>query len=326
MLLFRSTSSSQTVLKTCRTTLVVTGQITIALLAGIASSQGPASTATLFPNELVRFGVASSTPLLAGEPGAWDQKIRERGWIIREGDQWHLWYTGYNETLTDDRRLGYATSSDGLNWNRWPKNPLNDMGWIEDMCVVKKGETYYMFAEGRDDIAHLLASEDRVHWRELGPLDIRMTNGEPIAPGPRGTPTVWWEDGTWWLFYERRDAAVYVATSKDLRVWTNRQDEPCLQRGPEDYDQHAVAFDQIIKFGERYYAYYHASALPKWGEWSTCIATSTNLVDWVKYPHNPIIKVQPQRPGASSGMVVHDGKGWRLYTTHPDVRIHFSEK
>lgn len=279
-----------------------------------------------FPPELVEFGIASAEPILKGQgPQDWDCWVRERGWIMREDDQWHLWYTGYNNDLSKDRFLGYATSSDGLKWTRWPSNPLTKEGWVEDMCVIKRRETYYMFAEGRDDIAHLLTSTDRIHWHEQGDLDIRQTNGQPISAGPRGTPTAWFENDTWWLFYERKDLDVFAATSKDLKIWTNASDQPVLTRGPEQYDQYAVAFDQIVKLNGRFYAYYHASALPKWGEWSTCLAMSDDLLRWKKYPRNPVVPVNPMLIGASSGTVVHDGIGWRLYTTHPDVRVYFQK-
>jgi len=36
-----------------------------------------------------------------------------------------------------------------------------------------------------------------------------------------------------------------------------------------------------------------------------------------------VILVNPTMRGASSGMIVHDGKQLRLYTTHPDVRVYF---
>jgi sucrose-6-phosphate hydrolase SacC (GH32 family) len=277
-----------------------------------------------FPPELVEFGPASEKPLLAGtQENSWDYLVRERGWIRREGDTWHLWYTGYNPGLSDSKFLGYATSVDGIEWLRCPSNPLTKDGWVEDMCVVKHDGTYYMFAEGRGDIAHLLTSKDRVHWKEQGELDIRMTDGKPISAGPRGTPTVWLENGTWWLFYERADRGVWLATSDDLKVWTNKNDEPVIKMGPDDYDRYAVAVDQIIRYQGRYYAYYHASALEKWGEWTTCLAVSDDLVHWKKYPGNPVLPVDPAGKGRSSGMLVHDGKQFRLYTTHPDVRVRF---
>lgn len=149
-----------------------------------------------FPSELVDFGPASKTPLFAGGgQGAWDRDLRERGWITRDGGRWHLWYTGSNPDRDNVRRLGYATSADGLNWNRSDRNPLLAAAWVEDVCVVKACGRYHLFAEGAGDIAHSLTSVDRIHWQQQGPLDIRLTTGAAIPEGPRGTPTVWREKG-----------------------------------------------------------------------------------------------------------------------------------
>ena len=280
---------------------------------------------TNFPSELVDFGPASGSPLFAGGgEGAWDRDLRERGWIARDGGRWHLWYTGSNSDRDDVRRLGYATSADGLNWNRSDHNPLVADAWIEDMCIVKQCGRYHMFAEGIGDIAHALTSVDRIHWQQQGPLDIRLTTGATIPEGPRGTPTVWHEKGIWYLFYERRDRGVWLATSRDAQIFTNFSDEPVLACGPDLYDRHAIAVDQIIKHCGRYYAYYHASALKDWGQWSTCIATSRDLLHWEKYGGNPVVPVDPNHPKCSSAMLVDDGMHHRLYTTHPDVRVRFS--
>jgi len=48
------------------------------------------------------------------------------------------------------------------------------------------------------------------------------------------------------------------------------------------------------------------------------VAVSTDLVRWKKYPKNPIVSGDK-----SSGSLVHDGERYRLYTTHPDVRVYF---
>lgn len=278
-----------------------------------------------FPHELVEFGPAPAEAVFAGTGAdTWDRNIRERGWVMREDDGWHLWFTGYRDSK-DTRRLGYATSPDGLRWTRWPENPLLAQSWVEDICVMKRDGTYFMFAEGVDDIAHLLTSTDRVHWTDHGDLDIRKTNGKPIERGPFGTPSAWFENGVWRLFYERNDAMVYAATSRDMKTWTNVTDLPVLKRGPEDYDRHGVALNQIIKHGGRYYACYHATAHPAWETWSTCLAVSDDLVRWRKYPGNPVLPVEAAHPQRSSGFLVHDGTQFRLYTAHPDLRVRFGK-
>lgn len=278
-----------------------------------------------FPPELVRYVPYQKAPVFAAAgPGHWDARIRERGWIMRENGIYKLWYTGYLDKKGAVMHLGLATSSDGIHWARHPKNPLYSKHWVEDMMIVKHDSKYYMFAEGKDDLAQLLVSDDGLDWNRIGQLDVRLKNGKPIPPGPYGTPTAWRENDTWHLFYERGDLGIWLATSKDMKVWTNVQDEPVMSPGPGEHDKDLIAFNQIIKHKGRYYAYYHGSARTGSNAkmWSTNVATSTDLIHWDKYPGNPL---QPVAQNKSSGIVVRDGKAFRLYTMHPAVYLHVTK-
>ena len=279
----------------------------------------------LFPPELVRFVPYEQNPVFtAGGKDHWDVRIRERGWILPEGKRYHMWFTGYDGTGAGLKMLGYATSDDGLKWTRHPSNPIYRKHWVEDMMVVGHDGTYYMFAEGRNDIAQLLTSTDRTNWQRQGSLDVRKADGRPIEPGPYGTPTAWFENGTWHLFYERRDLGIWLATSKDMKVWTNVRDEPVLKPGPDRYDRKLIALNQIVQHKGRYYAYYHGTAAEhRPSLWSTNVATSTDLIRWKKYPGNPLLPIEANK---SSGILVHDGKQFRLYTMHDEVHVHFPLK
>jgi predicted GH43/DUF377 family glycosyl hydrolase len=276
-----------------------------------------------FPDELVRFAPYRGNPVFAAaEAGNWDQRIRERGWILKEGDKWRLWYTGYDGTRDGKKMLGLATSADGLQWTRHVANPIYREHWVEDMQIVKHGDAYYMFAEGLNDEAQLLKSGDGVDWKRVGRLDVRQKNGDPISPGPYGTPTALFEDNRWFLFYERGDAGVWLATSKDMQLWRNVQDEPVLKPGPGEYDRDLVALNQVIKHNGTYYAYYHGAARSTGRPtfWSTAVAASDDLIRWKKYPQNPLFPIAENK---SSGIVVRDGKRLRLYTMHDKVDVHF---
>lgn len=282
-----------------------------AILALLATTQ-----AAPFPDDLVRWRPDPPEPVFTGGgENAWDRKIRERGWIVLHEGTYHLLYTGYNDDLSPDRLLGHATSPDGIRWTRDPNNPIHRDGWVEDVCVVRQGDNFHMFAEGRGDIAHRLTSTDLIHWAEQGPLDIRRTDGEPISEGPRGTPTVWIEGPTWYLMYERSDLGVWLAKSADGQHWTNLRDDPVLPMGPDAYDRHAVAVNQVIRRDGSYYALYHANATRPWKDWSTCIARSRDLLHWEKYPRNPIID-----HNLSSAVLVAGPDGPHLYTMHPEIR------
>jgi hypothetical protein len=286
-----------------------------ALPRAAASPQEPP-----FPDDLTRWQPVPGNPVFQGAGGdAWDARIRERGYILVDNGTWHLWYTGYNPESSPLHMLGHATSTDGLRWTRDPKNPLLSTSWVEDMCVVKHDGAYIMFAEGERDIAHQLTSPDGITWTDEGRLDIRKTDGRPIDEGPFGTPTAWFENGRWLLLYERSDQGAWLAASPNRKLWTNVQDDPVLPLGPEPYDRYAVAINQVFKRDGVYYAIYHASAYRPWRDWTTCIARSTDLVHWEKFPGNPLIG-----NNSSSGITIDpDGAGpapLRLYTMHPEVR------
>jgi sucrose-6-phosphate hydrolase SacC (GH32 family) len=256
-------------------------------------------------------------------PGAWDAKIRERGWILRNDAGYHLWYTGYDGTREGIKRLGYATSVDGLTWTRWTGNPLVTDHWVEDMMIVSHGGTYYMFAEGADaGHAELFTSKNGVDWQGHGPLDIRQADGLRPAKRPCGTPTVWIENGIWYLFYEWHDRGVWLAASRDpiSRVWINVRDEPVLVPGPATYDHEMIALNQVIKHKGAYFAFYHGCGGEQPRVWNTHIARSLDLVQWQKYAGNPIVA-----GNRSSGIVVPDGRGLRLYTMHDQVEVFVSE-
>ncbi len=269
-----------------------------------------------FPKDVVNWVPDPPEAVFTGTGrDTWDRMIRERGWILVEKNVYHLFYTGYNDDRSPTHFLGHATSPDGIHWTRDPENPIHDASWVEDMCVLKHQDQYYMFAEGKDDIAHGLTSTDLRHWTERGPLDIRRTSGEPISPGPRGTPFVLIDQGVWNLLYERGDRGVWLARSPDGKVWTNVRDDPVLRMGPEAYDRAAVAVNQVVQRDGVFYAFYHANASRPWKDWTSCMARSTDLVHWEKYPGNPVID-----HNWSSPILVEGPGGTHLYTMHPEVR------
>ena len=282
--------------------------------------QRATSSITEFPPELAKWALLEGNPVFRGEgPGHWDAKIRERGWIIREGDTYHLWFTGYDGTREGIKLLGYATSSDGLHWTRSPRNPLVREHWVEDMMVARHGDTFYMFSEGGDsNHAEMLTSNNGIDWKWEGPLDIRKADGRTPAQKPCGTPTVWIEGGTWYLFYEWKDQGAWLAKSANpmSRVWINVQDEPVLSLGPADYDKEMIALNQVIKYRGAYYGFYHGSGGGDPRIWNTNVARSIDLVHWTKYARNPIVE-----ENKSSGIVVPCGSKFRLYTMHDRVDV-----
>lgn len=299
---------------------MVSHRMLLIFLCFVASTAIAQNTTPPFPNDLVNFKSVRAEPVFVGAgAGKWDAKIRERGWILHERDRYRMWYTGYDGSKTGTRLLGYASSKDGLNWKRRETPLLADV-WVEDMIVLKHEGRYLMFAEGRGDQAQLLTSADGLKWIRKGELDVRLANGKPIPVGSFGTPTVYFENGLFNLFYERRDAGVWLARSKDLKVWRNVSDEPVLSPGPAQYDKLMIAMNQIVKRDGWYYAYYHGTgSATKPRDWCSAVAASRDLIHWTKYKKNPL---QPVEQNKSSGIIVGSGRTLRFYTMHDRVDVH----
>lgn len=277
----------------------------------------------LFPQELIRFRQHGAGPVFsANVSGSWDSAIRERGWVLHENGAWRLWYTGYDGTRTGRRMLGLATSTDGIEWVRHPGNPIVRHTWVEDVMVARDGDRLLMVAEGEGDRAHMMSSRDGVSWKPMGILDVRLANGQPIPDGPFGTPVLWRDNDRWCLFYERMDKGVWLAVSTDLKIWRHLSDAPVLIPGPGAHDHDMIAMNQIFRHAGKYYASYHGTntsgPLPR--KWASCLAVSTDLVNWIKYD-KPLF---PPADNKSSGVFVPVGSGWRLYTMHPSVMLHES--
>jgi len=303
------------ILKDMRKTVKICFWIAVAVVFTACGHKTKTEKEEDFPPEMTTFTSIEGNPVFAGtDADTWDKQIRERGFILFDEGVYKMWYTGYNPDMAREKFLGYATSTDGIHWERYPENPVFSEKWTEDVFVFKPEDIYFMYAEGDNDVTHLMTSDDGIRWQELGDLTLLTTTGDTV-PGPYGTPVVWIEEGQWYLFYERNDLGIWLAKSDDKLTWTNIQDEPVLPLGPDRYDLYAVAANQIVKHNGRYYMYYHANSDIKWqAGWTSNVAMSTDLIHWKKYPGNPIVKGD-----FSSPILVFDGEKPTLYTMHPVV-------
>ncbi len=144
------------------------------------------------------------TVIRLGEPGAWDSFKVGRPSLLREADEFRMWYDGTN-SLPDDasrigdpaaRHVGLATSSDGVTWTPHPSNPLVMHSGAIDVARVA-GE-YVMLAESGQG-TRWLTSADGVAWEDRGFLF--RNSGEPYDLYGQVTPMAYVEDGEWVAVY-----------------------------------------------------------------------------------------------------------------------------
>jgi predicted GH43/DUF377 family glycosyl hydrolase len=92
--------------------------------------------------------------LVMGPPDSWDDRWLETTSIVYHNTTYHMWYTGYDGST---RRIGYATSDDGVIWTKYANNPVLDVGtggsWddihiVGSNAFIFNGTIYHMWYSG----------------------------------------------------------------------------------------------------------------------------------------------------------------------------------
>ena len=199
--------------------------------------------------------------------------------------------------------------------------------------IWKDGDTWYLVYEGAaDDI-------------RFSPGDIGLatsTDGKNFTKHPSnpilrhekagwervniGTPSLYKEGDTWYLFYHGYDGTVChigVASGKNLTKLTKSSANPII---PVSAD--AAAWDagatgkrsSIVKEGEFYYfAFEGRTPLPDaTARWSSGLARSSTLTSgWTKCRLNPLIPTTPGYFGYDAPELLHHRDAWLLYVRSP---------
>ncbi|MBK8280115.1 MAG: hypothetical protein IPK94_08385 [Saprospiraceae bacterium] len=69
--------------------------------------------------------------------------------------------------------------------------------------------------------------------------------------------------------------------------------------------------NQVIKYHDKYYGYYHGTPDQDWSTWNTNVAVSEDLIHWTKYSQNPILQ-----ENEIEWYLSNDGAQYRMYTMH----------
>ncbi|MCD6335522.1 MAG: Ig-like domain-containing protein, partial [Candidatus Latescibacteria bacterium] len=130
---------------------------------------------------------AENPVLKVGVAGSWDDAGVSSPSVLHDGTGYHMWYSGYDGTTM---RIGYATSSDGLLWNKHASPVLDveasgawDAEGVSSPTVLIDGTGYALFYTGSDGAHQRIGyatSTDGMTWNK----DVE----NPVLDvGPSGT-------------------------------------------------------------------------------------------------------------------------------------------
>ncbi|MFQ5576817.1 MAG: hypothetical protein ACE5G8_07500, partial [Anaerolineae bacterium] len=140
------------------------------------------------PDGLTWTRVQTTPVITAGGPGAWDEQWALDPMARWTGNGFELWYSGVD--ISGTRRIGYATSTDGVNWSKSTANPVlqGDAGQWDDgragnFFVLLDGGVYKMWYHSNGQLGYA-TSTDGVNWSKftanpaVGPAGGHLRRGE----------------------------------------------------------------------------------------------------------------------------------------------------
>ena len=273
----------------------------------------------------------TSNPVIPkGGAGAWDERYVIGSPGIRSTGGYEFLYTGTDAGFID--AIGYADSTDGVQWNKDAGNPVLkisgtepwDQNGVKMGSLVKDGDIYHLFfygnsAAGADSIGHA-TSTDLKHWsRSAAPV---------LSPGPAGSwdesgiscVTVLKVGGTFNMWYQAHTPGgigrIGHATSPDGNAWTKDTANPVMSPGtPGSFDDISILSFRLIKrpLFDDYLLAYCGSTMPI--AFGIGIATSPDGVTWTKDAGNPKFTTESPNWFSDSiepGDLTFDGSVYKL--------------
>ena len=236
-----------------------------------------------------------------GAKGSWDSRWTNDPNVLKIGDLYHLWYSGFDGKHL---RIGLATSTDGINWTKYADNPVLDLGvpvsWddyqVYNPCVLKVSDRYYMWYAGataEDKKWHvkigLATSEDGKNWIKHADNPV-LSYDEPWEIHSVFGPSLMYKEKKFYMWYAGGDTprGIGLATSTDGKSWIKHSGNPVLEGKKGTYE--AIGMDRpcVTEMDDRYYMYYTGV---NWPYARIGLATSENGKTWVKSPSNPILNL-----------------------------------
>ena len=166
---------------------------------------------------------------------------------------------------------------------------------------------------GYSAVAHphvgLAWSDDLLTWNKEYDNPIFGPSGVPGSIDAEGTtgPCIWYEKGTYYLFYfgttergyEKGTKTLNLATSPDLHRWTRYAENPVIAPAGNGWRREAIWHPHIVKDGSAYYLFFNASGIVRGvNEEFIGYATSHDLFHWaVDDVHSPLV-VGSGQPGS----------------------------
>jgi predicted GH43/DUF377 family glycosyl hydrolase len=236
------------------------------------------------------------------DPGDWDGYRVRYPYILKEGDTYKMWYTGYDFYGTS--QIGYATSPDGTSWTRYADAPVLPVGepgeWddssMELATILKIGNEYRMWYSGSSESSPgqigYATSSDGIVWTKHAGNPIISPGSETWNNVAVLHPHVSHSGNEYNMYVytagdEGNGALPYYAhlTSYDGHHWTWDPDNPIFSRDWEEWLWRPF----VLEAGDDFIQWY---SLWSQGEAHIGYATSDDGLTWDRQA-SPVLNGTP---------------------------------
>jgi len=243
---------------------------------------------------------AGNPVLEKGESGEWDSHDVINSSIIWDGTTYHMWYGVESAT-----GIGYATSTDGISWEKYTSNPVLERGgageWdtsLRPTSVLFDGNEYKLYYAGWVESAGHLIRQTGLATSLDGKNWTKDTLNNPVLPfGESGSwdsysasgGHVIYENSIYRMWYHGCASnmiwKIGYAESHDGITWT-KHPEPVIVG--EDGIRPNIIHPFVISENNQYLMWYWRSNNSYMNS-QFCYATSPDGLEWNNSESNPIL-------------------------------------
>jgi predicted GH43/DUF377 family glycosyl hydrolase len=184
-----------------------------------------------------------------GGTGSWEDTWVYMHSLIYKDSAFHMWYTGATGDVTDfvpwKEEIGYASSTDGINWTKHPSNPVFkvntagnwDYSFVDGSSVLFHEDMFHMWYAGARNTVELwqighATSADGISWQRNESNPVMTPSG---WESPRNQdPNVLFLEDTFHMWYSGGEIFAWkigYANSENGVNWI-KHPEPVLTPGP----------------------------------------------------------------------------------------------
>jgi len=241
----------------------------------------------------------------------WEASIMWRPVVINTRTSFLMWYSGENRTGVDS--IGLATSTDGIVWTKYPRNPVLspgstgqwDAGSVNEAWVIRQDGGYKMWytgeSAGSGSTSPVYAigyatSPDGIHWTKY--------SGNPVFTSAGGTwdnlwvlrPMILPTNSSYTMYYigaNEQNFGNGLAASKDGVHWA--REDVTIALSQDGWDSSGNDLSSVtVAPGGYLFAYEGwsgkaSSSTPALTNYAIGFASSTDGVTTTPFPGNPVV-------------------------------------